>query len=79
MTGRSRSRGRSPEPMTPAMTNGLEVLANVPEDMIRDQLADAHKALQKMQGMQSARTPIGRSQRLRGSVAPAVRPTNLVY
>ena len=61
MTGRSRSgrRGRSPEPLTPAMTNALEVLANVPEEMIRDQLADVHKALRKMQGMQSRQAPSG--------------------
>ena len=59
MTGRSRSRGRSPEPMNPAMANALDVLANVPEDMIREQLADIHKAMRKMQGSHSSRTPSG--------------------
>ena len=60
MTGRSRSRrGRSPEPMNAAMRNALDVLADVPEEMIRDQLADVHKAMRKMQGMHSARTPSG--------------------
>ncbi len=61
MTGRSRSsrRGRSAEPMPPAMANALDVLANVPEEMIREQLADIHKAMRKMQGSHSSRTPSG--------------------